>query len=113
MYRRGLEIFIRSLGLDRPSTIKVRENLTALLSRWAAAKPMAKWTFFRRDLTPLHRPCKVLARDVTKTFHVKHFCPIEPRNRTKDPYPSDSPSSSESSCGCDRSLQMDANCHFI
>jgi hypothetical protein len=31
MYRRGLEIFIRSLGLDRPSTIKMRENLTALL----------------------------------------------------------------------------------
>jgi hypothetical protein len=29
------------------------------------------------------RPCKVLCAYRTKVFHVKRFCPIEGRNRTK------------------------------
>jgi hypothetical protein len=50
--------------------------------------PMAHRTFNRRNPTHTQaarrmRPCKVLAPNRTKTFHVKQFCPIEPPNRSK------------------------------
>src|SRR5208283_497408 len=60
-----------------------RQRAFLLRCRHSSNAPKDRSNLQDRSGAAVLRPCKVLGPNRTKTFHVKHFCPIGQPNRTK------------------------------